>query len=570
MHKTLDLFTRRELSKREAHNTILDTLEGNGDLRQELMDILMHPVARWGPDDFDLPAQRSTQPPLETAPQFLQPAHEPQMRLPSFSSWFPLPQNDQSASLTMFNGYGGFSRQQSLASSPSLPVPPPFQLPNPRTHLWADDNTETTYVGFHDDGVVPLPVQTAFRNPWQGSNYTDTWTNDNMGFPPDNTNVGGHFDFPEPPALPFNHDLRASLTYPQYTEPYTTPTLLQQETPHSSHTPHPTHDATPSPIAQGPMYTMKLEEQQPADFRALPIPSSQSPPSVSRTNDAAEAAEVEQSSTRDCNQSVGEPFIHILCGKGFATLTGVKKHHWGKKVNDLATTTGCWAKYKKPDVAWDDHPSCKDGRSTSVVIKSLPPVSKQSQTKASKSQSKTPSAVDVPQLNPIPGFPTLEYLPHTVAQTVNAGNGTVSSSQEPDVVDHTHRLASRSSFDSLLTAVNVVSQIDAPKPKGRTESIALHLDAQVAAAEQHSPFIPDNPPTSSFNPPPAALNTTGSAGMGEFPNDMSGYPVNYGSEEQPSVLPSEVKEHYVAAALSRPFRPFAVSPSGPARKKRKV
>jgi hypothetical protein len=45
-------------------------------------------------------------------------------------------------------------------------------------------------------------------------------------------------------------------------------------------------------------------------------------------------------------------FIHSLCGKSFATRHGVKKHHWGPKIDDRATTTGCWAKHGKPGVEW--------------------------------------------------------------------------------------------------------------------------------------------------------------------------------------------------------------------------
>ncbi|XPS69220.1 hypothetical protein M3J07_001488 [Ascochyta lentis] len=92
VHETLGAFKRGEISKRDVHKTIIDTLEGHDDLRQRLMDILLHPEARWAPGDFDLPVEQQMQPILEPIPQFLQPAHQPQMRLPSISSsWFLLP-----------------------------------------------------------------------------------------------------------------------------------------------------------------------------------------------------------------------------------------------------------------------------------------------------------------------------------------------------------------------------------------------------------------------------------------------------------------------------------------------
>ncbi|KAJ4381885.1 hypothetical protein N0V86_003253 [Didymella sp. IMI 355093] len=278
----------------------------------------------------------------------------------------------------------------------------------------------------------------------------------------------------------------------------------------------------------------------------------------------------------DRSQSLGGPFVHTICGKGFSTLSGVKKHHWGKKVNDLATTTGCWAKHKKPNVAWDEHASCKDGRSTSVVIESLPPRTKQNQTKASTSQFTNASTYEVPHFQPLPGFPTLEDLPRTVAETVHAGNAPTSYSQEPEMPIQTPEPAIRGSFDSLLTAVNVLSQIDSPKPKGRADSIALNLDAQVAAAEQHHPFIPYEPPTSSLDSPsyraiaPAALDMAGRFMMEGHPNNTSGHHMTYMSEEQPSVPSSDMGRSYAVRVLSRPFQPLMASLSGPAKKKRKV
>jgi hypothetical protein len=574
VHKTLNLFQKGTLSKKETHKTILDTLDGHDDLRQELMDILLHPAARWGLDDFDLPAQDPMQPLLETAPQYLQPPHELQMRLPSFSSWFPASQNDHLGSLPAFssyNGYNGSGREQSFVSSPSLSIPPPLQLPDPSGHLWIDADAEASYTNLHGNEFLAPPVQTAFRNPWDNSNHYDTWTNDGMTFPTNNENLGGNFDFEELSTLPFHDHPQASLSHSHDTESYTTLTLPQQEAPRSLHT----TQHTPSPTNHDPFRTMKLEENL-ADLHAPPTPSSQSPPHASQTEDVVEAVEAEQASMGDRSQSLGGPFVHAICGKGFATLSGVKKHHWGKKVNDLATTTGCWAKHKKPNVAWDEHASCKDGRSTSVVIKSHPPTTKQNQTKASTPQFTGVSAYEVPHFQPLPGFPTLEDLPRTVAKTIHTGNAPTSYSQEPEMTVQTPEPAIRGSFDSLLTAVNVVSQIDAPKPKGRADSIALNLDAQVAAAEQHHPFIPYEPSTSSLDSPsyraiaPAALDMTCSFLMEGHPNNTSGHHTNYTSEEQASVPSSDMGGSYVVGALSRPFQPLVASSSGPAKKKRKV
>jgi hypothetical protein len=45
-------------------------------------------------------------------------------------------------------------------------------------------------------------------------------------------------------------------------------------------------------------------------------------------------------------------FVHSICGTVFTSRYAVKKHHWGNKCDDFETTTGCWAKNKKPNVQW--------------------------------------------------------------------------------------------------------------------------------------------------------------------------------------------------------------------------
>jgi len=531
----------------------------------------MHPAARWGSDDFDLPVQPSMQASLNPAPQYLQPTHEPQMRLPSFSSWFSGTQNDQFASLPTFDGYNGSGRVQSFVSSPALPIPPPFQMSNSTTHLWPDSDIDAVYTGLHDHDYVAPPAQTAFRNPWENSTYADDWTNNGFEFAADNTNFDGQSQAQQPPTLPVHERHQVSLLQPHHVRTYTMPALPQQETPQTLNASQ--HMA--SPTDHDPFHTVQLEKQ-PEGLHAPPTPSSQSPPSTSRTEDEVETAEAEEASTVDRGQSLGLPYVHNLCGKAFSTLSGVRKHHWGKKARDLNTTTGCWAKHNKPNAAWDDHPSCGDGRSKSVVTKIVPHTTARRKTKVSLSQSTTPSVIDVPQFEPLPGFPTLEDLPHTVAQAVNAGLATESSTQEPDLIHQTPLIASRRSFDTLLTAVNMVSQIDAPKPKGRADSIALNLDAQVAATEQHHPFVPYMTSASSQKLPqyraiaPAALEMTGGSFMGDFSNDVGGHRVKLVNKGQTSVSPSDLEASYDSGAISRTFQPLAASSSGPARKKRKV
>jgi hypothetical protein len=60
-------------------------------------------------------------------------------------------------------------------------------------------------------------------------------------------------------------------------------------------------------------------------------------------------------------------FIHALCGKDFHSRSAVKKHHWGHaKAGDTSTTTGCWAKKNKPDREWYAHLCYLSGKSCSI------------------------------------------------------------------------------------------------------------------------------------------------------------------------------------------------------------
>lgn len=537
------------------------------------MDIITHRAARWGPDDFDLPDQSSTQLPLEGVPQYLQPSHELQMRLPSSSSWVSIRPYDQFANPLVSSGYSGAGYEQTFVSSSSLPMPPPLRMPNPSGQLYADANS--AYADLQGHQYLVPPVQRAFRNPWNSLNHLGNWTIDGVDFTTGDANLDGYFEIQQPSIFPSHHHHEATLPYSHHIESRAMPTLTQQTDSHSHTAPY----QIPSPISHNPLPTAKSEEQ-PTDFRTPPTSNSQSLPSVSQPGDAAETREAQNAGMVGPDQSKGLPYVHSLCGKVFSTLTGVKKHHWGKKANDLATTTGCWAKHNKPDVAWDDHPSCKGGRSTPVVAKSASPTTKQRQTEHSMSQSSSLPAMDVPQFQPLPEFPTVDDLPRTVAKVVHTGNAPGSDTQEQGAMHQMPQVPSKSEFDSLLTAVNTVSQIEAPKPKGCTESIARNLDAQVAAAERYHSVGNFELSTSSFDVAahraiaPAALDVTGSSDIGEplnnnNNNNNSGYYLHSTNEES-SVLPPDIEKSYTSGALSGSFQSFLASSYGPARKRRKV
>lgn len=88
--------------------------------------------------------------------------------------------------------------------------------------------------------------------------------------------------------------------------------------------------------------------------------------------------------------------------------------------------------------------------------------------------------------NTIPGFPTLEGLPNAVAETLQGAPSEATQSSHGDIIPyHSSRLPTRNNLDTLLTAVNVASRIDAPTPtqQGRNYGVIPYLDAQAASRE---------------------------------------------------------------------------------------
>ncbi|KAH6633097.1 hypothetical protein C7974DRAFT_164602 [Boeremia exigua] len=547
VHKTLDSFRKGAMSKRDAYTTIHNTLEGHDDLRQGLLDIIMHPAAEWAPGDFDLPTMQPTQPLIKPTPEFLQPPHQSQVRLPSISSKWHQPLGQMT--------YCGYNDYKPTESSPELPGLALLQLPHQPTHNWVDDRAKTDHPAVHDDTPVLPPVHPVFRNPWHDASYADTWANGDMY-------VGDQFYAQESLNISYSGHLQPPVIYSQDIESYQQPSFLSQTALSPTLTPQSTYEPTPASNEDSVFYRTSLYEKSPVRFQVLPTPISQSPPDMQQSRDTTEYSQT------DRPHSPKELFIHALCGKGFTTLAAVKKHHWGKKTNDLATTTGCWAKHKKPNTPWYAHSSCEYGQHASEKSKSFSSTSKQGQLKAS-SQRKTQTPSTSLQFNTVPGFPTLSDLPNAVARTLSAGNpspGELSSRY------HTHRLPSSSGFDSLLTAVNMVSQIDAPKPETRTNSIALHLDAQVAASEQEAQFVPYVPAKSSRGIPiavPDALKSVGIV-LGEPANGGSGHLPNHGKEECLLRSQTGVAGSVASAAFSQPLEPLHSGSSGPAKKKRRV
>ncbi|KAF2449557.1 hypothetical protein P171DRAFT_195316 [Karstenula rhodostoma CBS 690.94] len=193
-------------------------------------------------------------------------------------------------------------------------------------------------------------------------------------------------------------------------------------------------------------------------------------------------------------------FIHAICGKGFHSRSAVKKHHWGPKAGDLTTTRGCWAKNKRPDVAWDAHPSCRTG-STRLNTNNRQSIATEDDDSVSTS----------PELNAAPP-PAMVSRRSAVQQFNNTP---------------VHGL------DTLVSAASFAERIDAPRPQdGRNDSVVAQLDAQAAIAQRNRRTLPPwstqtgfgtaltgRSPYIQMQPPAARLGTTHSP-SGLIPTNM--------------------------------------------------
>lgn len=519
------------------------------------MDILMHPAAKWDPDSLNLDIEKTKQPCAEPVPQFLQPAHQPQLRLPSISSsWLAMPQFDQLPSQMTFSSYDD---QSPMMSSPAFDLAPP-QLLHPSSNFWTGQDTHIMRPTSYGDVQIPPAIHTVFRNPWQNVNDTDIWPNDSLSCPPDHTFIGTCHEPQGQLGVSQEGCVQPPMLFAQDAEQHQEADSLSQHPVSPVPLPQLTYHLPPSSNNGSALPKSSSHGDCSDSIQAPPTPMSQSPRGVHHLHNGEDPVPEKH---KPRNGSIVEPFIHALCGKGFATLSGVKKHHWGKKVNDPATTTGCWAKHNKPDVAWNDHPSCKDRPSVCEATRSTP---RPAGLEASIAQDKdTTTTSDSLYLNTISGFPTLEDLPRTVAKTLSTGNISGSGPEERQPHYHTHQLPSRSSFDNLLTAVNLVSRIDAPRPAVRIDSVARNLDAKIAAAEQDAPFVPFVPPVNTVGLgcvrpiAPIAPNV-------EFPGS------EIGTKRCP---PTDIEDFKAIPLSSRPFKHLASRTprtTGPANKRREL
>ena len=123
----LTAFQAGKVSKRDTFAAIQVVLGDQTDLKQGLMNILLHKDADWGMGDFDFASTN----PLSPSPRFLQPIYQPQMHLPSISPpWFRDNQAYLSSVPSGTGGYvGSFGYGQS-ASPSTAQISDYFRTPN--------------------------------------------------------------------------------------------------------------------------------------------------------------------------------------------------------------------------------------------------------------------------------------------------------------------------------------------------------------------------------------------------------------------------------------------------------
>jgi hypothetical protein len=384
------------------------------------MDILYHRDSKWAPGDFNLPVVQPEQPERsfpQPIPMFLEPTHHPQMRMPSTQfSWSLASLASHSINPAVLSTYTGYS---SMESSPLVSTPARFDYLPTSEDLAADQSSTITSSSssFGYDSPAGVPTQTTGDILAQDHARATTE-------PSCSSESGGCKDYLRLPvpshqistyqAMPWNsYLLEGSSEALNVSRTLSLPRILML----SSVKRHDLNE-TCADTRSGRQENERigLLEQGP-----LPLTCSVSP----YINNQANIGEAEIEPAGRC--APGGPFIHAICGKGFASRYKVRKHHWGAKNDDMATTTGCWAKHGKPSSNWNDHDSCKlkPAKGRAAKTKETTTVHRGPSLTASGAGDDSTSQAWAEAPKMVPGFPTLQHLPQTVAAALktHGGNG---------------------------------------------------------------------------------------------------------------------------------------------------
>ncbi|KAF1836136.1 hypothetical protein BDW02DRAFT_616910 [Decorospora gaudefroyi] len=480
-------FRDAKMAKKDALTGIRMTLGDQKDLKEDLMNVLFHTDAAWGMSDFDF-----GQPPavIQPEPQLLQPAQQPQMRLPPLCpSWYPDHQTHQPTGPVKPGSHEGYHSFGKPVFSPMQQQPIPFQRPNAFTSpVMAGPGSFPPYLGTgYDPGRLiaghlsnHLPQPSHDQLQWERAEHNYGMIgHKGQAYSPLESNlvlerarsVASHFASPAP-----TNETHTSQGASSRRESYATmsPSILGN--PVAVPIGQPVNDMPP-PSTKRRRLASKAEQVS-EDYTRN---SGQATPAAPTSTQDSAVLQANIMATKAKTQpNVGGTFIHSLCGKSFASRSKVKKHHWGFKNDDLETTTGCWAKHNKPNVSWNEHPSCKEGAPPlRVAQKAVQPMLVQ--------KDAIPKAPAAPSM-----MSTFESVPQA---GVNAPNPYQDIQHRPQSVNpyHIHQAhyAAHSgiNLDSLLPAVNVAASIDAPRPQGRIDSVASRLDTQAVAAERNRQYV---------------------------------------------------------------------------------
>jgi hypothetical protein len=534
IYGTLGDFNRGEVSKRDTISIISGTLAGHIDLKYDLLDILQHQDARWAPGDFDLPQLSH----LQLAPLYLEPIHQPQMRLPSMSTAWDFDKQTlrsfDPVAMSSFDrreSYGETEQQEpslavhtdrdtwrvsdpAMLSSPVHAKPSTFLpvLPVQLSALSSGHRSAPSYADLEHEAKPASSGSAAQVTRGTDScdklDYENAWSGDRLGIPLPRNRIVSQM---EPCQTICAQDSRLDC----HSESVTALSLRQKPVaPGSS----PSRGAS----VLGNPFSMPIG--QPAvDTPPLPRRRNRKPPATLQKNVKTKFSDNSQKIKDLYNEPLtgdqpklhdakvadskipetSRRFVHSVCGKSFATRAKVKKHHWGHKTGDLETTTGCWAKNKKPNLEWNDHPSCKEtvpssnkGRfgssSTSKLAKPRPaPLELRASLAPTMLASRRQDQFDIRPIHSLPcAAPVAQNSQNTSASYPWAFSEYQAPSRDELPTYRTHSVPPRSPFEDLLTAVNVAAKIDAPVPQGRTDSAVNHLDAQVLAAERDEQSTP--------------------------------------------------------------------------------
>jgi hypothetical protein len=480
-----------KVSKKETLSIISDTIDGHEDLKQDLMDVLYHHDSALGPDDFQLAPLRSA------------PALQPEIRLPSISaSLKDSNQEMQSIDPAVLNGFGGYvSFEQS--EEHEAPFAQHFDHFTDHPPLASAAVQEPTIDPLYPDAAA-FPQEARYPEQWHALEYGDVWADtyfsnrDQYRASDRRQSPASDDEARNPTSLLYQHHPGAS----REPEPTSAHTLMSNHhylepsvlgAPYAIPIGQPAIDMPPPPkkrSRKSSAVQIKAEKPHESD-RKKQIPARRSILKQLPTTPQSGTAESATKTIR--TKSEGGVFIHGLCGKGFVSRSKVKKHHWGNRYDNLNTTTGCWAKHNKPNISWDDHPSCKyedyespsfgEAYNPTVRVHKSRDSSNFSNRQAVVNPTMFPKSPDV-----YPGFPTVQDLPQTVSQALNTPQSALRHTLKRDTPYYDGRMPSISKFESLLSAVNVASKIEAPIPKGRNDSVVSHLDAQAVAAERNGNF----------------------------------------------------------------------------------